>query len=52
MVGKNVFQNVKSHIDRNILKMSYALVFSRALYIATFFSFVGSSLGEKFILLK
>ena len=38
MVGKNVFQNVKSHIDHDMVKMSYALVFSRALYIATFFS--------------
>ena len=49
---KKCFQNVKSHIDHNLVKMSYTLVFSRALYIAAFFSVVGFSLGEEFILLK
>ena len=54
MVGRNIFKNVKSRFHHNVVKMSYTLVFSRALHvhIAIFFTIVGSSLKEKFTVLK
>lgn len=48
MVGRNI---VKSRVH-NVVKMSYTLVFSRALHIAIFFTIVGSSLKENFTVLK
>ena len=52
MAGRNFKKNVKSHVDHNVVKMSYTLVSSRAQHIAIFFSVVGSSLKDKFIFLK
>ena len=52
MVGRNIFKNVKSRIHHNVVKLSYTLVFSRALHIAIFFTIVGSKLKEKFTVLK
>ena len=52
MVGRNIFKNVKSLVHHNVVKMSYTLVFSRALHIAIFFTIVVSSLKEKFTVLK
>ena len=49
MVGRNI---VKSRVHHNVVKMSYTLVFSRALHIAIFFTIVVSSLKEKFTVLK
>ena len=52
MVGRNIFKNVKSRIHHNVVKLSYTLVFSRALHIAIFFTIVGSKLKEKFTVLN
>ena len=49
MVGRNIFKNVKSRVHHNVAKMSYTLVFSRALHIAIFFTIVGSSLKENLL---
>ena len=46
------FKNVQSRVHHNVVKMSYTLVFSRALHIAIFFTIVVSSLKEKFTVLK
>ena len=49
MVGRNIFKNVKSRVHHNVVKMSYTLVFSRALHVAIFFAIVGSSLKENLL---